>query len=174
MYESAETGSETREFIKNKLESAKWFLNSVKSRKETMLKVMKAIVNIQMEFFETNGEVLKPMFEKDIADEINMDVSTVSRVVRGKYVQTDFGIFELKYFFSSSYRTEAGEDVSNKMVKEKIKDIIESEDKTKPLSDDTVADMMKNNGFNIARRTVAKYRESMRIPKATLRRKMVL
>ncbi|HEY3251818.1 MAG TPA: RNA polymerase factor sigma-54 [Ignavibacteria bacterium] len=174
MYDSKDTPTDTREFIKNKLESARWFLNAVRSRKETMLKVMKAIVEKQTEFFDTNGEVLKPMFEKDIAEEINMDVSTVSRVVRGKYVQTDFGIFELKYFFSSAYRTETGEDISNKMVKEKIREIIENEDKSKPLSDDHVTDLMKRNGFNIARRTVAKYREAMRIPKATLRRKIVL
>src|SRR4030095_2889380 len=174
MYDSKSTSADTREFIKNKLESARWFLNAVRSRKETMLKVMKAILDKQTEFFETNGEVLKPMFEKDIAEEINMDISTVSRVVRGKYVQTDFGIFELKYFFSSAYRTETGEDISNKMVKEKIREIIENEDKAKPLSDDHVTELMKNNGFNIARRTVAKYREAMRIPKATLRRKIVL
>lgn len=174
MYSAGNTPDETRDFIKNKLEAAKWFLNAVKSRRETMLKVMKAILGKQTEFFDTNGEVLKPMFEKDIADEINMDVSTVSRVVRGKYVQTDFGIFELKYFFSSAYRNESGEDISNKMVKEKIKGIIDNEDKSKPLSDDMVMEMMKKEGFNIARRTVAKYRESLHIPKATLRRKIAL
>jgi RNA polymerase sigma-54 factor len=174
MYNSADTPDETRNFIKNKLEAAKWFLNAVKSRRDTMLKVMKAIVAKQTEFFDTNGEVLKPMFEKDIAEEINMDVSTVSRVVRGKYVQTDFGIFELKYFFSSAYRNDSGEDISNKMVKEKIKAIIDNEDKSKPLSDDMVMELMKKDGFNIARRTVAKYRESLHIPKATLRRKIAL
>ena len=174
MFESKSTPEDTKEFIRGKLEAARWFLNAVKSRKETMLKVMKSIVDKQTEFFESSGEKLKPMFEKDIAEEIGMDISTVSRVVRGKYVQTDFGIYELKYFFSSAYRMETGEDISNKMVKEKIKEIIGKEDKSKPLSDDHVMELMKNYGFNIARRTVAKYRESMRIPKATLRRKMVL
>ena len=174
LFDSKETPEDTREFIRNRLESAQWFLNAVKSRKETMLKVMKAILKRQTEFFETSGEILKPMFEKDIADDINMNISTISRVVRGKYVQTDFGIFELKYFFSGAYRTENGEDISNKIVKEKIKEIIDKEDKSKPLSDDNVSELMKNNGYNIARRTVAKYREAMRIPKATLRRKIVL
>lgn len=174
LYDAKDTTEETREFIKNRFESAQWFLNAVKSRKESMLKVMKAIVNRQIEFFESNGEILRPMYEKDLADDINMNISTVSRVVRGKYVQTDFGIFELKYFFSNSYRTESGEDISNKLVKEKIKEIIDREDKSKPLSDDSVAELMKDIGYNIARRTVAKYREALRIPKATLRRKMVL
>jgi len=174
LYDSKDTPEETREFIRSRLESAQWFLNAVKSRKETMLKVMNAILYRQTEFFETHGEVLKPMYEKDIAEEINMNVSTISRVVRGKYVQTDFGIFELRYFFSSAYRNDSGEDISNKTVKEKIKEIIDKEDKSKPLSDDNVTELMKNKGYNIARRTVAKYREAMRIPKATLRRKIML
>jgi len=169
-----DTEKETKEFLKNKLDSAKWFLNAIQSRKDTMLKVMEAIVKRQKDFFETNGGNLKPMFEKDIAEDINMDVSTVSRVVRGKYVQTDFGIYELKYFFSSAMHTDSGEDVSNKMVKEKIREMIDSEDKSKPLSDENIADMMNKAGFLLARRTVAKYRESMKIPKATLRRKIML
>jgi len=174
MRESKDTEKETKEFLKNKLDSAKWFLNAIQSRKDTMLKVMEAIVKRQKDFFETNGGNLKPMFEKDIAEDINMDVSTVSRVVRGKYVQTDFGIYELKYFFSSAMHTDSGEDVSNKMVKEKIREMIDTEDKSKPLSDENIADMMNNAGFLLARRTVAKYRESMKIPKATLRRKIML
>jgi len=174
MFESKSTPDDTKEFIKGKLESARWFLNAIKSRKETMLKVMKCIIEKQTEFFESNGETLKPMYEKDVAEEIAMDISTISRVVRGKYVQTDFGIFELKYFFSSAYRTDTGEDISNKMVKEKLREIIENENKSKPLSDDQLTELMKNYGFSIARRTVAKYREAMLIPKATLRRKMVL
>ncbi|MCI0448607.1 MAG: RNA polymerase factor sigma-54 [Chlorobi bacterium] len=174
LLKAKDTEKETREFLKNKLDSAKWFLNAIQSRKNTMLKVMNAIVKRQKEFFESSGENLKPMFEKDIADEINMDVSTVSRVVRGKYVQTDFGIYELKYFFSSAMHTGSGEDVSNKMVKEKIREMIDSEDKSKPLSDEVIAEMMNKSGFPLARRTVAKYRESMKIPKATMRRKIAL
>jgi RNA polymerase sigma-54 factor len=174
LLKAKDTEKETKEFLKNKLDSAKWFLNAIQSRKSTMLKVMKAIVKRQKDFFETSGENLKPMFEKDIAEDIGMDVSTVSRVVRGKYAQTDFGIFELKYFFSSAMHTNSGEDVSNKIVKEKIKEIIDSEDKSKPLNDEIIAEVMNKAGYPLARRTVAKYRESMKIPKATLRRKILL
>ena len=118
---SSDTQKDTKEFLKNKLDSAKWFINAVQSRRQTMLKVMNAIVERQREFFETHGENLKPMFEKDIAEDISMDISTVSRVVRGKYVQTDFGIYELRYFFSNALHTDSGEDVSNKIVKGKDK-----------------------------------------------------
>jgi RNA polymerase sigma-54 factor len=113
------------------------------------------------------------MYEKDIAMDINMDISTVSRTVRNKYVQTDFGTYELKYFFSNPIQTQSGEDVSSKLVKDKIKEFIDKEDKTKPLSDDRIAKMMNDSGFSLARRTVAKYREAMKIPKATLRREIV-
>lgn len=174
MLNSKQTDTDTKDFLKNKYDSARWFLNAIQSRKDTMLKVMNAIVERQKEFFDRRGENLKPMFEKDIAEDINMDISTVSRVVRGKYVQTDFGIFELKYFFSSAMQTDSGEDVSNKMLKEKIRDLIEAEDKSKPLSDDKLSEILNEKGFNIARRTVAKYREAMKIPKATLRRKILL
>lgn len=174
MLKSKSTPKKTREFLKNRLDSAKWFLNSILSRRETMLKVMNAIVDRQREFFMSNGENLKPLYEKDIASDINMDISTISRTVRNKYVQTDFGIFELKYFFSNPIQTESGEDVSSKLVKEKIREFIDNEDKTRPLSDDKITDLMNGAGFPIARRTVAKYRESLKIPKATLRRKIVL
>lgn len=174
MLKDKKTPRDTKEFLKNKVESARWFLNSIQSRKETLLKVMNAIVQRQTEFFVSRGENLKPLYEKDIADDIKMDISTVSRVVRGKYAQTDFGIFELKYFFSGSLKTDSGEDISNKIVKEKIRALIDDEDKSKPLSDDKITDIMNNAGFNIARRTVAKYREAMKIPKATLRRQIKL
>ena len=165
---------DTKEFLKNKFESAKWFINAIQSRKETMLKVMRAIVNRQREFFFTNGEVIKPMLEKDIAYDINMDLSTISRTVRNKYVQTDFGTFELKYFFSISMQMESGEDVSSKIVKEKIREMINNEDKANPFSDDRITHLMNEAGFSIARRTVAKYREALKIPKATLRRKIIV
>lgn len=174
MLKDKSTGKDTRDFLKNKVESARWFINAIESRRETMLKIMNAIVNRQMEFFTSHGENLKPMFEKDIAEDINMDISTVSRVVRGKYVQTDFGIFDLKYFFSAAMKTESGEDVSNRIYMDKIKELVEKEDKSKPLSDEKIAELMNNEGFNLARRTVAKYRENMKIPKATLRRKIIL
>lgn len=173
MLKTKGTPKQTKEFLKNKLDAAKWFMNSIVSRRETMMKVMKAIVDRQREFFLTNGENLKPIYEKDIASDINMDISTVSRTVRNKYVQTDFGTFELKYFFSNPIQMDSGEDVSSKIVKEKIRDFIDKEDKSKPLSDDKLTQLMNENGFPIARRTVAKYREAMKIPKATLRRKIV-
>lgn len=172
MLKDKKTGKDTKEFLKSKLDSAKWFLNAIQSRRNTMLKVMKGIVNRQKEFFTSHGENLKPMFEKDIAEDISMDVSTISRVVRGKYVQTDFGIFELRYFFSGGMKTDSGEDVSNKMLKEKLRELIDGEEKSKPLNDDKLMELLNADGFNIARRTVAKYRETMRIPKATLRRKI--
>ena len=174
LLKSKKTAKDTKEFIRNKIDSAKWFINAIRSRRDTMLKVMKAIVKRQIEFFESRGENLKPMIEKDVSGDIDMDISTVSRVVRGKYAQTDFGIFELKYFFSSSIKTGDGEDVSSMVYKEKIKELIDKEDKTKPLNDDKIAELMLKMGFNIARRTVAKYREAIKIPKATLRRKILL
>jgi RNA polymerase sigma-54 factor len=166
------TPKSTREFIKNKLESAKFFISSIMMRKETMMKVMNSIVSRQHEFFLSGGEGLKPMFEKDVAGDIEMDVSTVSRTVRNKYVQSDFGIFELKYFFSNSIQSDSGEDISTKIVKEKLKGFIENEDKTKPLSDDKLAELVNADGVPIARRTIAKYREAMKIPRATLRRQI--
>jgi len=174
MLKTKGTAKKTKEFLKNRFDSAKWFMNSIISRRETMMKVMNAIVDRQNEFFMKNGENLKPMYEKDIASDINMDISTISRTVRNKYVQTDFGIYELKYFFSNPIQTDSGEDVSSKIVKEKIREFIENEDKSKPLSDDKIMALMNETGFPIARRTVAKYREALKIPKATLRRKIVL
>ena len=174
MLKTKGTAKQTKEFLKNRLDSAKWFLNSIISRRETMLKVMNAIVDRQREFFLTSGENIKPMYEKDIASDINMDISTISRTVRNKYVQTDFGVYELKYFFSNPIQTDSGEDVSSKLVKEKIREFIDNEDKSRPLSDDRITVMMNDKGFPIARRTVAKYREALKIPKATLRRKIVL
>lgn len=172
MLKDKRTDKDTREFLKIKIDAAKWFINAIQQRRDTMLKIMNAITLRQKEFFLTHGENLKPMFEKDIAEDVKMDISTVSRVVRGKYVQTEFGIFELKYFFSQAMKTAGGEDVSNKVFMEKIRELIGNEDKTKPLSDDKITELMNKEGFSLARRTVAKYRENMRIPKATLRRKI--
>ena len=165
---------ETRQFLKNKFESARWFINSINQRRQTMLKVMHAIVELQEEFFRYGEGHLRPMILKDIAEIIHMDISTVSRVVNGKYVQTDFGVYELKYFFSEGLTTESGEDVSNKEVKAIIEGIIAQEDKTKPLSDQKIASMLEERGFQIARRTVTKYREQLHIPVARLRKEIVL
>ncbi|NND70897.1 MAG: RNA polymerase factor sigma-54 [Rhodothermales bacterium] len=165
---------ETRNFLKNKLESARWFINSINQRRNTMMKVMESIVSIQEEFFKFGEGYLKPMILKDIAEQIKMDISTVSRVVNGKYVQSEFGVYELKYFFSEGLSTDSGEEVSNKEVKAIIEGIISREDKTKPLSDQRIATMLDEKGFQIARRTVTKYREQLGIPVARLRKEIVL
>ena len=161
-----------KEFVKNNYERARWFLDAIKSRRMTMLKVMNSILKRQIEFFENMGENLKPMYEKDIADDINMDISTISRTVRGKYVQTSFGIYELKQFFSNYIRNDEGDDVSTKEIKNKLKEIIGNENPKSPLTDDDLTKELNKAGFKIARRTVAKYRESLKIAKARLRRKI--
>jgi RNA polymerase sigma-54 factor len=163
---------ETKDFVANNFERAKWFIDAIKSRRETMIKVMNSILIRQYDFFEKMGEGLKPMYEKDVAEDIQMDISTVSRTVRGKYVQTDFGIYELKFFFSNYLTNEEGDDVSTKEIKNKIKEIIGGEDSTKPFTDDELAKELSKSGYKIARRTVAKYREAMNIQKARLRRKL--
>jgi RNA polymerase sigma-54 factor len=165
---------ETRKFLKTKFESARWFINSINQRRHTMTKVMHAIVHLQNDFFRYGEGHLKPMILKDIAEIINMDISTVSRVVNGKYVQTEFGVYELKYFFSEGLTTESGEEVSNKEVKAIIEQIIAAEDKKRPLSDQRIAKELEGRGFNIARRTVTKYREQLHIPVARLRKEIVL
>ena len=162
--------SDVNFFLKKKVESAKWFVLAVQQRQLTMIKVMNAIINRQDAFFSGDTLILRPMILKDIADEIEMDISTVSRVTRGKYVQTPWGVFELKHFFSEGMVTESGEEVSTKLVKDVLKKIIDSENKGHPHSDDKLAEMMKEKGYLIARRTVAKYREQLKISVARLRR----
>ena len=163
----------TKEYILNNFNKAKWFIEAINSRRETMLKVMNAIIVRQKTYFDNNGEGLKVMYEKEIAADINMDPSTVSRTVKGKYVQTDFGIYELRSFFSSALQTESGGEISNKEVKIILKDLIEKEDKRKPLTDSDLADILIKSGFVIARRTIAKYRESLNIPASKLRREII-
>lgn len=160
-------------FVKQKLDAAKWFIDAIKQRQQTLLKTMKAIIDFQYDFFLEGDETkLKPMILKDIAQMINMDISTVSRVASSKYVQTDFGIYPLKYFFSEGITTDTGEEVSSREVKKIIQDIIDAEDKGKPLSDDKLEKILNEKGYNIARRTVAKYREQLNIPVARLRKEM--
>ncbi|RAV99968.1 RNA polymerase factor sigma-54 [Pseudochryseolinea flava] len=160
-------------FVKQKLDAAKWFIDAIKQRQQTLLRTMKAIIDFQYDFFLEGDETkLKPMILKDIAGMINMDISTVSRVASSKAVQTDFGIFPLKYFFSEGIATDSGEEVSSREVKQIIKDIIEAEDKNKPLSDDKLEKILNDKGYNIARRTVAKYREQLNIPVARLRKEL--
>ncbi|MBX9852223.1 MAG: RNA polymerase factor sigma-54 [Cytophagaceae bacterium] len=160
-------------FVKQKLDAAKWFIDAIKQRQQTLLKTMHAIVKYQYDFFlEGDESKLKPMILKDIATEINMDISTVSRVANSKTVQTEFGIYPLKYFFSEGIATDSGEDVSSREVKHILKEIIEKEDKKKPLSDEKLEKMLNDKGYNIARRTVAKYREQLNIPVARLRKEL--
>jgi RNA polymerase sigma-54 factor len=168
---SKKTSKEAKDFIKQKFESAKWFIASIHQRRETLLKVMRAIVERQKLWF-SEGEVLKPMIYKDVAEVVGVDISTISRVVNSKYVQTEFGVHSLKRFFTSGLETESGEDVSNQVIKQRIKDIIEAEDPKKPLNDDKIAAMVGGQGVKIARRTVAKYREQMGIPIARMRKKI--
>ncbi|MCZ6776726.1 MAG: RNA polymerase factor sigma-54 [Ignavibacteria bacterium] len=163
--------NEAKDFIRKRFEAAKWFISSIHQRRETMIKVMRTIVDKQREFFET-GEGLKPMIYKDIAEVIMMDISTISRVVNSKFAQTDYGVFSLRHFFSDSISTTDGNEVSNKEVKKKLRVLIEAEDPLKPLSDHKLAELLNAQGLNIARRTVAKYREAMLIPVARLRRKL--
>jgi RNA polymerase sigma-54 factor len=164
---------QTITFVKQKLDSAKWFIDAIKQRQYTLLNTMQAIINFQYDFFLTGDESkLKPMILKDIANMINMDISTVSRVANSKSIQTEFGIFPLKYFFSEGISTDSGEDVSSREVKQTLKDLIDNEDKSKPLSDDKLEKLLKAKGYNIARRTVAKYREQLNIPVARLRKEL--
>jgi RNA polymerase sigma-54 factor len=161
---------ETHKFLREKFESAKWFIASLYQRRNTLMKIMRAILEKQYEFFEGGAKFLKPMIYKDIADEIGMDISTISRVVNGKYVQSPQGIHELKYFFSEGLTTDSGEEVSNKHIKEIIKEICEHEPKNAPYSDDKIASILQEKGFHVARRTVAKYREALKIPVARMRK----
>lgn len=164
---------ETVSFIKQKLDSAKWFIDAIRQRQQTLLNTMQAIIDFQYDYFlEGDESKLKPMILKDIADRINMDISTVSRVASSKSIQTEFGVFPLKYFFSEGIATDSGEDVSSREVKSKLKEFIDQEDKSKPLSDEKLEKALKECGYNIARRTVAKYREQLNIPVARLRKEL--
>lgn len=161
------------QFIKQKLDAAKWFIDAIKQRQDTLMVTMSAIMNYQKDyFFEGDDTYLKPMILKDIADQIGLDISTVSRVANSKYVETPFGTKLIKDFFSESMKNESGEDVSTKEIKKILKDVIEEEQKDKPLADDKLADILKEKGYPIARRTIAKYREQLDIPVARLRKKL--
>ena len=163
---------ETREFLRKKYEDAKFLIQAIRQRKATMLRVMTAIAGLQRDFFVKGPEGLKPLIYRDVAEVTGLDISTICRIVNGKYVLTEFGTFELKYFFSESMETADGEEVSTRIIKQKLKELIEDESKVKPLSDDKLGEELKKHGYNIARRTVAKYREQMMIPVARLRREL--
>lgn len=160
-------------FIKQKIDAAKWFIDAIKQRQHTLLSTMTAIMNHQYEFFLTGDETqLKPMILKDIAEKTGLDISTVSRVANSKFVQTEFGTYRLKFFFSESLTTDSGEEVSTREVKKILSDLIEYEQKKKPLSDERLTELLQEKGYNIARRTVAKYREQLNIPVARLRKEL--
>ncbi|MBT8260686.1 MAG: RNA polymerase factor sigma-54 [Flavobacteriaceae bacterium] len=160
-------------FIKQKLDSAKWFIEAIKQRQQTLFVTMSAIMHYQKEYFLTGDErKLKPMILKDIADEIDMDVSTVSRVANSKYVDTPYGTKLIKEFFSESMKNDQGEDVSTREIKKILETVIDEEDKRKPLTDEKLAKLLKEKGYPIARRTVAKYREQLDIPVARLRKQI--
>ena len=160
-------------FIKQKIDSAKWFIEMIQQRQHTLLITMDTIMKHQKEFFLTGDETeMRPMILKDIAEKTNLDISTVSRVANSKFVQTEFGTFRLKFFFSESLSTDSGEEVSTREVKKILSNMIEAEEKRKPLSDEELTDMLNEKGYNIARRTVAKYREMLNIPVARLRKEL--
>ncbi len=168
----SEREKETYKFLREKFESAKWFIASLQQRRHTLMKIMRAILEKQYEFFESGPRFLKPMIYKDIADEISMDISTISRVVNGKFVQSPQGIHELKYFFSEGLSTDSGDEISNKHIKELIKEICDNEPKDNPYSDDKIAIILQEKGIHVARRTVAKYREALKISVARLRKEL--
>jgi len=160
-------------FIKQKIDAAKWFIDAIKQRQQTLLSTMQTIMDYQHDFFLTGDETtLKPMILKDIAERTGLDISTVSRVANSKFVQTEFGTYRLKFFFSESLSTDSGEEVSTREVKKILSDLIEGESKKKPLSDERLTELLQEKGYNIARRTVAKYREQLNIPVARLRKEI--
>jgi len=160
-------------FVKQKIDSAKWFIDAIRQRQNTLLLTMEAIIEYQREFFDEGDETkLRPMILKDIAEATGLDISTISRVVNSKYIQTHFGIYSLKFFFSEGMQTDSGEEVSTKEIKKILQECIENEDKRKPLTDEKLMDILREKGYPIARRTVAKYREQLGLPVARLRKEL--
>ena len=158
-------------FLKQKIDAAQGFIDAVKQRQNTLLTTMQAIIDLQRPFFlEGDESLLRPMILKDVAERTGLDISTISRVSNSKYVQTNYGIYPLKFFFSDGYTTESGEEMSVREIRRILKECIDSEDKKKPYTDDELTDMLKQKGYPIARRTVAKYRQQMNIPVARLRK----
>ncbi len=164
------TDAQTKDFLKRKLESAKWFVNALQQRRQTMTRVMQALIETQREFFTEGPNNIHPLIYRDIADRTGFDISTISRVVSAKYVQTDFGVFKLRDLFSEGLMTTGGEEVATREIKNKIKAMIESEEKSNPLNDEKITELLNQQGYKVARRTVTKYREQLRIPPARMRR----
>ena len=173
MLTELEGDKEASEFLKKKLESAKWFANALKQREETLLNTMTCILNLQNRFFKS-GDVkdLKPMKLLDVAQKVKLDISTISRVTNSKFIETPFGTFLLKEFFSEAFSKEDGKSISNKVVKSHLRDLLEKENKKQPLTDEKLSELLDEKGYHIARRTVAKYREQLSVPVARLRREL--
>ena len=164
---------EAATFVKQKLDSAKWFVEALKQRQNTLRSTMESILDYQREYFLDGDEShLKPMVLKDIAERTGFDISTISRVVNSKYIETHFGIFPLKYFFSEGLENQHGEEVSTRELKKALKDCVDSEDKRRPLTDDQLVAEMGKRGYKVARRTIAKYRDQLDIPKSSLRKEL--
>ncbi|MCF6285105.1 MAG: RNA polymerase factor sigma-54, partial [Candidatus Hydrogenedentes bacterium] len=171
MVKQADLNKNDKDYVRGKIEAAKWLQRNIEQRQQTILKVSQAIVNIQKGFMDKGVELMEPLTLQVIADEIGVHESTVARTTRGKYIQTPQGLFELKYFFSSGVSTDSGDNRSSKSVQARIRKIIEKEDPYKPLSDQKIADLLKKEGTHVARRTVTKYREALNIPATTKRKK---
>jgi RNA polymerase sigma-54 factor len=170
---SSKQQREAVNFVKQKLDSARWFIDAIRQRQNTLMITMEAIIDFQKEYFQEGDETkLKPMILKDIADKTGLDISTISRVANSKYIQTHFGIYALKYFFTEGLQTESGEEVSTREIKRILEQCIEGESKRKPLTDDELSDILQKKGYRLARRTVAKYREQLNIPVARLRKEL--
>lgn len=173
-YNKANQTKESKEamlFLKQKMDAAQGFIDAIKQRQNTLQTTMEAIIDLQRPFFQEGDEsLLRPMILKDVAERTGLDISTISRVSNSKYVQTNFGIYSLKYFFSDGYTTEDGEEMSVREIRRILKECIDNENKKKPLTDDELADILKEKGYPIARRTVAKYRQQLNIPVARLRK----
>lgn len=170
--EGAQISTDARKYLKEQSDSANWFIEAIKQRRNTLIRVMKTIIDKQPRFFSGDTKDLNPMKLQDIADEIEMDISTISRSTRGKYVDTSFGVFELKSFFTESAKKQSGEVISTNLIKQVLKDIILNENKKKPYNDEKLSEKLQAVGYNIARRTVAKYREQLNYPVARLRREL--
>jgi RNA polymerase sigma-54 factor len=164
------TPETTKNYVREKLEQARWLINAINQRRSTMINVMEAIVEEQMDFFDHGEDSLKPLTMEQIADKVGMNVATISRVANGKYVQTPQGVYEIKFFFNTGVSTDDGEDLSKRVVKNKIEAIIGKESAASPLSDQEIAELLKKDGVNLARRTVTKYREEMGIKSARFRK----
>jgi RNA polymerase sigma-54 factor len=169
----SEENREAVQFVKSKIDSAKWFISAIKQRHDTLMHTMREILDYQQEYFKDGDKShLRPMILKDIADRTGLDVSTISRVVNSKYVQTHFGVLSLKSLFSEAMQTESGEEVSSHEIKQILQECIAEEDKRHPLTDEVLMDILNSKGYRIARRTVAKYREMLDIPVARLRKQI--